>query len=146
MFHQCCSNITSLGPAFVKHWFNVRYRLSRLCLHCPFCTRQTSFERVFPSYYTPYNCEYGNIQLILLDFLKMLQKFKLVARGQLQFFVGANINLKKYLNFTITFPTMWRCTHNFFKVLQKFKMAAMDELFLITLPMFWKCAGDFTEV
>ena len=53
----------------------------------------------------------------------------------------------------------------FFKVLLKFKMAAMDELhnclwerknskievrnnsnFAITLPTIWKCAGDFTEI
>ena len=62
------------------------------------------------------------------------------------------------LNFTITFPTIWRVAGDFFKVLWKFKIAAMDELhnskiivridshFTITLPTIWKCAGDFTEI
>ena len=47
------------------------------------------------------------------------------------FFVGAKalkLNVWNYSNFTITFPTIWRCACDFFKVLPKFKMAAMHEL------------------
>ena len=50
------------------------------------------------------------------DFLKMLPKFKMATRGQLN------------SNFAITFPMIWRCACDFFKVLWKFKMAAMHEL------------------
>ena len=54
----------------------------------------------------------------------------MAARGQLQIFLWAQ-KLQKvgnYSNFTITFPTIWRCASDFFKVLLKFKMAAMDKL------------------
>ena len=65
-------------------------------------------------------------------FLKMLPNFKMAARGQLQnFFVGAKttkLKEKNDSNFTITFPTIWRCASDFFKVLLKFKMAAMDKI------------------
>ena len=47
------------------------------------------------------------------------------------FFVGAKTQKNKggnYSNVTTTFPTIWRCAGNFFKVLLKFKMAAMDGL------------------
>ena len=52
-------------------------------------------------------------------------------------FVGAKtlkLNVRNYSNFTITFPTIWRCACDFFKVLRKLKMAAMLELhyFLLT--------------
>ena len=57
----------------------------------------------------------------------------------LNFFVGAKTTKLKeriiqillsgnYSNFTITFPTIWRCASDFFQVLLKFKMAAMDKL------------------
>ena len=83
------------------------------------------------------------------------------------FFVGAKTTkLKKinYSNFTITFPTIGRYASDFFRVLLKFKMAAMDKLHIfcgrknwkieisnnshctITLPTIWKCACDFTEI
>ena len=45
--------------------------------------------------------------------------------------VGAKIQKLKvgnYSNFTITFPTTWKCAGDFFKVLLKFEMAAMDKL------------------
>ena len=47
-------------------------------------------------------------------------------RSTLNFFVGTNtlkLKVRKYTNFTITFP-IWRCACDFFKVLLKFKMAA----------------------
>ena len=73
----------------------------------------------------------------------------MAAMDQLQFFLAQKINGGNYSNFTITFPTIWRCAGDFFKVLRKFKMAAMDELhnFLLKSEIFhitiWKCAGDF---
>ena len=60
--------------------------------------------------------------------LEMLPKFKMAARGQL---VGAKtpkLEVGNYSNFTITFPMIWRCADDFFKVLLKFKMAATDQL------------------
>ena len=66
------------------------------------------------------------------DFLKMLPKFKMAARGQLKFFVGAKtlkLKVRNHSNFTITFPMIWRCAGDFFKVLLKFKMVATDHLF-----------------
>ena len=60
------------------------------------------------------------------DFLEMS------TRGQLKFFVGTNtkkkLKARNYLNFTIKFPTISRCAGDFFKVLLKCKMAAMDKL------------------
>ena len=65
-------------------------------------------------------------------FLKMLPNFKMAARCELlKFFMGAKttkLKKKNYTNFTITFLTIWRCASDFFKVLLKFKMAAMDKL------------------
>ena len=72
-------------------------------------------------------------------FLKMLPKFKIAARGQLQIFLWAqklqNLRSENYSNFSITFPTIWRCASDFFKKIllfvsgfTKFKMAAMDKL------------------
>ena len=68
------------------------------------------------------------------DFLKMLLKFKMAARGQLNFFVGAKtlkLKVRNYANFTITFPTIWRCASDFFKLLLQYKMAAMDKLHIL---------------
>ena len=66
------------------------------------------------------------------DFLKMLPKFKMAARGQLQiFFVGTKtlkLKVRNYSNFSITFPMIWRYAGDFFKVLLKFKKAATDQL------------------
>ena len=57
--------------------------------------------------------------------------FKMAARSQLpKFFVGAKtskLNVRNYSNFTITFPTIWRCVCDFFMVLREFKIAAMHE-------------------
>ena len=36
--------------------------------------------------------------------------------------------VRNYSNFTITFPMIWRCAGDFFKVVLKFKMAATDQL------------------
>ena len=55
----------------------------------------------------------------------------MAATDQFQFFGGrknSQIQVVDYSNFTITFPTIWRCACDFFKVLPKFKMAAMHEL------------------
>ena len=52
-------------------------------------------------------------------------------RATLKFFVGAKtlkLKVRNYSNFTITFPMIWRCAGDFFKVLLKFKMAATDQL------------------
>ena len=52
-------------------------------------------------------------------------------RATLQFFVGAKtlkLKVRNYSNFTITFPMIWRCAGDFFKVLLIFKMAATDQL------------------
>ena len=52
-------------------------------------------------------------------------------RSTPNFFVGAKslkLKVRNYSNFTITFPTIWRFASDFFKVLLKFKMAAMDKL------------------
>ena len=50
-------------------------------------------------------------------------------------FVGAKtlkLKVSNYLNFTITFPMIWKCAGDFFKVLLKFKMAATDQfIFLV---------------
>ena len=83
------------------------------------------------------------------------------------FFVCAKtpkLKVGNYSNFTITFPTIWRCAGDFFKVSLKFKMAATNKLHIfcghknwkieisnnshctITLPTIWKCACDFTEI
>ena len=101
-------------------------------------------------------------------FFKMLPKFKIAARGQLQFFVNAKtlkFNVRNYSSFTITFPTIWRCAGNFFKVLLKFKMAAADQPEFvcgrensnnyfgqffsnvnITFLAAWGCASDFVKM
>ena len=58
----------------------------------------------------------------------------MAARGQLQKMLWAQklkrqkLNVRNYSNFTITYPTMWRCAGDFLNVLLKFKMAAMHEL------------------
>ena len=38
------------------------------------------------------------------------------------------LKVRNYSNLAITFPTIWRCAGDFFTVLQKFKMAATDQL------------------
>ena len=58
------------------------------------------------------------------DFLKMLPKFKMAARGRLQIFLWA----QKLQNLVANYSNLWRCASDFFKVLLKFKMAAMDKL------------------
>ena len=52
-------------------------------------------------------------------------------RSTLKNFVGAKtskLGVRNYSNFTITFPMIWRCAGDFFKVLLKFKMAGTDQL------------------
>ena len=47
------------------------------------------------------------------------------------FFVGAKtlkLKVRSYSIFTVTFPIIWRFAGDFFKVLLKFKKAAMDQL------------------
>ena len=55
----------------------------------------------------------------------------MATRDQLKIFCGLK-NLKVG-NFTITSPMIYRCASDFFKVLLKFKMAAMDELHIFLL-------------
>ena len=52
----------------------------------------------------------------------------MAVMDQLQFFGGRKNLVINYSNFTITFPTIWRYACDFFKVLRKFKIAAMHEL------------------
>ena len=65
-------------------------------------------------------------------FLKDATKFQIGRlRSTLIFFVGAKtviLKVRNFSNFTVTFPTIWKCAGDFFKVLLKFKMAAMDKL------------------
>ena len=52
-------------------------------------------------------------------------------RSTPNFFVRAKttkLEERNYSNFIITFPTIWGCASDFFKVLLEFKMAAMDKL------------------
>ena len=52
-------------------------------------------------------------------------------RSTLKHFVGAKtlkLQVRYYSNFTITFPTIWRCAGDIFKVLLKLKMGATDQL------------------
>ena len=52
-------------------------------------------------------------------------------RSTLNVFVGAKtlkLEVRNYSNCTITFPMIWRCAGDFFKVLLEFKMAATDQL------------------
>ena len=51
----------------------------------------------------------------------------MAARGQLLIFLWVQ-KLQNLKSEIITFPTIWRCASDFFKVLLKFKMAAMDKL------------------
>ena len=82
--------------------------------------------------------------------------------------MGAKIlklEVRNYSNFTVTFPTIWRCAGDFFKVLLKFKMAAKNQLqffggvktqkkilvnfffyFNITFLATWGCAYDFLKM
>ena len=56
----------------------------------------------------------------------------MAAKGQLQLFLWAQtLKLKviNYSNFTITFPMLWKCAGDFFKVLLKYKMAVTDQLY-----------------
>ena len=62
----------------------------------------------------------------------MLPKFKIfLQRSTSNFFVGTKtpkLKVGYYSNFTITLPMMWRCASDVFRVLLKFKMAAMIKL------------------
>ena len=65
------------------------------------------------------------------DFLNMLPKCKISPRVQLYKLLGAQklkTLIRNYPNLTITFPTIWRCTGNLFKISLKFKMAATNHL------------------
>ena len=102
--------------------------------------------------------QHGDVQVIFEDATKI--QF---------FFVGAKplkLKVRNYSNFTITFPTLWRCAGDFFKVLLKFKMAATDQLqffcghktplkyslvflflnFNIIFLATWGCASDFLKM
>ena len=71
---------------------------------------------------------YGDVQVIFSRFYRIS---KWPPQINFNFFVGAKtqkLKVRIYSNFTITFPTIWRCAGYCSKVLLKFKMAAMDEL------------------
>ena len=90
----------------------------------------------------------------------------MAARGQLQNFLWAQkLEVRNYSNFTIPFPTIWRCAGDFFEVLLKFKMAAKYQLqffcghensknllgqsfsnFTITFLATSGCASDFLKM
>ena len=75
-------------------------------------------------------------------------KFKMAATNQLHFFVGAKtqkIESGNYSNFTITFPTIWRCASDF-KVSPKFKMAALDELFFFVVTKTQKLKSEIIHI
>ena len=99
------------------------------------------------------------------DFLAMLPKFKIAARGQLRFFCGCKNSsntqeLQKlfgqfFLKFQNHVLATWGCASDFLKTLPKFKMAARGQLqsevrnysnFTITFPTIWRCAGDFFKL
>ena len=77
-------------------------------------------------------------QLQFFGWRKNLKKvfFKVATKIQnnrqkstLIFFVSAKtlkLTIRNFSNYTITFPTIWRCSGDLFKVLLKFKMAATD--------------------
>ena len=52
-------------------------------------------------------------------------------------FVGAGtikLEVRNYSNYTLIFPTIWRCAGDSFMVLLKFKMAATDQLHFLVGP------------
>ena len=66
-------------------------------------------------------------------FLKMLQKFKMAARGQLQIFLWVQKlqnSKSQIIQIDITFPTIWRFAGDFRKVLLKLKWPPQIKLFL----------------
>ena len=55
------------------------------------------------------------------------------CHGSTSIFCGRNFLweqklVRDFSRFTITFPTIWRCAGDFFKVLLKFKIVVMDQL------------------
>ena len=63
--------------------------------------------------------------------VRSYQNSKWPPEGNSKIFVGAKtlkLKVRNYSNFTITFPMIWRCAGDFFKVLPKFKMAATDQI------------------
>ena len=111
-----------------------------------------------------HSLRYKDVQVIFLGFC---WNSKWPPRITFNFFVGAKtqkLKVRNYSNFAITFPTIWRCAGEFFKILQKFKMAATDQLhffvgaktqklkvrnysnFTITFPTIWRCAGDCLKI
>ena len=70
------------------------------------------------------------------------------------FFVGAKTlkpKVRNYSNFPITFPTIWRCAGDYFKVLLKIKMATTDQLYKKKLggggaKTKTKCLVNFFEI
>ena len=71
-----------------------------------------------------YSQRFGDV---LVVFLMFYQNSKCPPLMNFIIFVGTKTQVRNYLNFTITFPTIWRCAGDFFKILLKFKMAVMDE-------------------
>ena len=85
-----------------------------------FCGRKnlkSEIIQILLSYYS----RYGNRHIV--GNTSMCRWF-----SQLPIFCGRKNLVRNYSNFTIIFPTIWRCTGDYFKVFLKFKMAAMDEL------------------
>ena len=93
-------------------------------------------------------------------FFKMLAELKMAARGRLQNCLWAQKHkVRNYLNFTITFHTIWRCAGDLFRFLLKFKRPPWinfiivcgrknlkienNSHFTIILHTVWECAGNF---
>ena len=69
---------------------------------------------------TSHSWQHGDVQVIFKDATKIQNGSQ---RSTPNFFVGAkNLKVRNYSNFTITFPTIWRCASDFFRVLLKFKI------------------------
>ena len=116
--------------------------------------RHSSTLNLFGQFFLNFNITFLATWGCACDFLKMLQKFKMAARGQPQIFLWEQKlqNFKSeiiqillshspwYADVQVTFsrfywnskwptlPTIWRCASDFLKVSLKFKMAAMDKL------------------
>ena len=78
----------------------------------------------------------------------MLPKCKISPRVQLHNLLWAQklkTFIRNYPNLAITFPTIWRCTGNLFKISLKFKMAATNQLHNLLWPQKLKLCKKVVE-
>ena len=70
-------------------------------------------QKILVNFFFNFNMTFLATRGCASDFSKMLAKFKMAARGQLQIFLWAqklqNWKSENYSNFATTFPTIWRC-------------------------------------